>query len=89
MTTTIPNLAEVTLVLTQIIADKMEIDASSINADSNLQALGLDSLDTFDLIFSAEDRFKIKVPNDQINIVTVQDVGALVHRLIVEQNPHG
>jgi acyl carrier protein len=89
MTTTIPDLAEVTLVLTQIIADKMELDATSINADSNLQALGLDSLDTFDLIFSAEDRFKIKVPNDQINIATLQDVGVLVHRLIAEQHVHG
>jgi acyl carrier protein len=89
MTTTTPDLAEVTLVLTQIIADKMELDATSINADSNLQALGLDSLDTFDLIFSAEDRFKIKVPNDQINIATLQDVCVLVHRLIAEQHVHG
>lgn len=89
MTTPTPSLAEVTLALTQIIADKMELDANNISADDNLQALGLDSLDTFDLIFSAEDRFKIKVPNDQINIVTLHDVCALVHRLITEQNPHG
>lgn len=89
MTTPTPSLAEVTLALTQIIADKMELDANSISAENDLQALGLDSLDTFDLIFSAEDRFKIKVPNDQINIVTLQDVCNLVHRLVLEQNPHG
>jgi len=48
--------------------------------------LGLDSLDTFDLIFNAEDHFNIKVPNDQVNISTLQDVTELVHRLIIENN---
>lgn len=82
-----PNvgLEEIFTVLAKMIADKMEIDVATIKPSSNLTELGLDSLDTFDIIFNAEDHFKIKVPNDQVNIETLQDVTALVHKLILSQ----
>jgi acyl carrier protein len=74
-------------VLTQIIADKMEIDPTAIRPESTFEELGLDSLDTFDIIFNAEDAFKINVPNEQVNITTLQDVVDMVNRLIQEQHP--
>lgn len=80
-----PSIEEVSNALAKMIADKMEIDITTIQPESNLQALGLDSLDTFDIIFSAEDHFKIKVPNDQVNITTLHDVAVLVHQLIQTQ----
>ena len=83
---TTPTLDEVAQALSQMVADKMDIDVASIKPDSSLQSLGLDSLDTFDLIFSAEDHFKIKVPNGQIKIETLHDVSVLVHKLTIEQN---
>jgi acyl carrier protein len=80
-----PSVEDVSNALAKMIADKMEIDISTILPESNLQELGLDSLDTFDIIFSAEDYFKIKVPNDQVNISTLHDVAVLVHQLILSQ----
>ncbi|ADI30160.1 phosphopantetheine-binding protein [Methylotenera versatilis] len=81
----IPSVEEVSNALAKMIADKMEIDITTVLPESNLQELGLDSLDTFDIIFSAEDYFKIKVPNDQVKITTLQDVAVLVHQLILSQ----
>ncbi|MFZ3088622.1 MAG: phosphopantetheine-binding protein [Methylotenera sp.] len=86
MSTQTYSLDEVKQVLTGLIADKIDVDRSTIKPDSNLKELGLDSLDTFDLIFSAEDYFKIKVPSDQIKIETLEDVSVLLHRLIVSSN---
>ena len=86
MSTQTYSLDEVKRILTDLIADKIDVDRSTIKPDSNLKELGLDSLDTFDLIFSAEDYFKIKVPSDQIKIETLEDVSALLHRLIVSSN---
>jgi len=86
MSTQTYSLDEVKQVLIDLIADKINVDRSSIKPESNLKELGLDSLDTFDLIFSAEDHFKIKVPSDQIKIETLEDVSVLVHRLIVSSN---
>lgn len=85
MDSNIPTLNEVSEVLVKLIADKLEIAATEIHAESNLKEIGLDSLDVFDLIFSAEDQFGIKVPNDQVKIETFNDVCELVHRLILEQ----
>lgn len=83
LNTVTPSLEEISTVLAKMIADKMEIDVATITPSSNLTELGLDSLDTFDIIFNAEDYFKIKVPNDQVNIETLQDVTTLVHKLIL------
>jgi acyl carrier protein len=82
----IPSLEEVSNTLAKMIADKMDIDQAGIKPESDLQELGLDSLDTFDIIFNAEDHFGIKVPNDQVKITTLHDVAVLVHQLILEQN---
>ena len=82
----LPSLEDVANALAKMIADKMDIDQSGIKPESDLQELGLDSLDTFDIIFSAEDYFNIKVPNDQVKITTLHDVATLVHQLILEQN---
>ncbi len=85
LNTVTPSLEEISTVLAKMIADKMEMDVATITPSSNLTELGLDSLDTFDIIFNAEDHFKIKVPNDQVNIDTLQDVTTLVHKLILSQ----
>jgi len=80
-----PSLDEISQALAKMVADKMDIDVATIKPESTLEELGLDSLDTFDLIFNAEDHFHIKVPNDQVNISTLHDVSTLVQRLITEQ----
>jgi len=71
--------------LRDIIADKFEKDPASITPDATFETLEIDSLDTFDLIFSAEEKFGIKVPNDQVEIKTVQDVVNLIDKLRAEQ----
>jgi acyl carrier protein len=71
--------------LRDIIIDKFEKDPASITPDATLESLEIDSLDTFDIIFDAEEKFGIKVPNEQIEIKTVQDVVNLLDRLRAEQ----
>jgi len=43
--------------------------------------LEIDSLDTFDIIFEAEEKFGINVPNEEVAITTVGDVVALIDRI--------
>ncbi|MCX8519009.1 MAG: acyl carrier protein [Methylophilaceae bacterium] len=71
--------------LRDIITDKFEKNTDAVTLDSSLESLGIDSLDTFDIIFEAEEKFGIKVPNDQVNIATVGDVVVLIDRLRSEQ----
>jgi acyl carrier protein len=69
-------------IVKQLIAKKLEIDVAEIQADSRLTEIGLDSLDTFDIIFEAEDRFGIKVPNEQVDVNTIQDMANLLDQLL-------
>lgn len=71
--------------LRDIIVDKFEKDPAAITPDATFETLDIDSLDTFDIIFEAEEKFGIKVPNQEVAITTVQDVVSLLDRLRVEQ----
>ena len=61
----------------QIIADYKDIDAASIKPESTLAELGVDSLDTVELIMSFEDTFggTIEMSPD---LKTVADIVALI-----------
>lgn len=71
--------------LKEIIVDKFEMDPATVTPEATFETLEIDSLDTFDIIFSAEEKFGIKVPNEQVEIKTVQDVVTLIDRLRIEQ----
>ena len=67
------------------IAKKLEIDVTTIKPESTLEELGIDSLDTFDIIFEAEDKLGIKVPNDQVDVKTIQDMTNLLDQLLAKK----
>jgi acyl carrier protein len=71
--------------LRRIITEKFEKTAEEVTPDATFESLEIDSLDTFDIIFEAEEKFGIKVPNEQVDIKTVQDVVNLIDRLRAEQ----
>ena len=80
-------MADTLQTLTTIIAEKLDISPDKIKPESTMEDLGLDSLDTFDVIFRAEDAFNIKVTNYQADLKTLQDVVNLIDQLIQAQHP--
>ena len=72
-------------IVSNAIAKKLEIDVATIKPESTLEELGLDSLDTFDIIFEAEDKLGIKVPNDQVDVKTIQDMTNLLDELLAKK----
>jgi acyl carrier protein len=57
------------------LASVKRIPAESIKLDTNLQEMGIDSLDVFTLLFELENAFKISIPDDEVrSIKTVNDV---------------
>lgn len=71
--------------LQDIISNKFDKPVDEITLDATFESLEIDSLDTFDIIFDAEEKFGIKVPNDEVDIKTVSDVVELLDRLRAEQ----
>ena len=59
-----------------ILKDTMDIDESKITLDAKLKEdLELDSLDSVELIMSAEEEFGIEIPDEDVmNFKTVNDI---------------
>ena len=58
----------------EILKDTMDIDESKITLDAKLN-LELDSLDSVELIMSAEEEFGIEIPDEDVmNFKTVNDI---------------
>ena len=59
-----------------IVKDTMDIDESKITLDAKLKEdLELDSLDSVELIMSAEEEFGIEIPDEDVmNFKTVNDI---------------
>ena len=65
------------------LASVKRIPVEQIKLDSSLQELGVDSLDTFTLLFELEGKFNISIPDDEArNIRTVSDIVAGVQRIL-------
>ena len=60
----------------EIIKDTRDIDESKITLDAKLKEdLELDSLDSVELIMSAEEEFGIEIPDEDVmNFKTVNDI---------------
>ncbi len=61
----------------QILADYKDMDASEIKLESTFTDLGLDSLDTVEIIMNLEDEFGISIEMSE-DLKTVADVVALI-----------
>jgi acyl carrier protein len=65
------------------LASVKRIPADSIKLDSNLQEMGIDSLDVFSLVFELENAFQISIPDDDVrSIKTVNDVVDGIKKLL-------
>ncbi len=61
---------------TQILEElKKFLKNKNLNLNDNLRNLGIDSLDLLDLILEAEDKFDIRIEDDELlNLETINDV---------------
>lgn len=72
------------------LASVKRIPADKITLETNLQELGIDSLDVFSLLFELENAFKISIPDDDVrSIRTVNDIVEGVKKLMAAAPPHG
>jgi acyl carrier protein len=70
------------------LASVKRIPADKITLETNLQELGIDSLDVFTLLFELENAFKISIPDDDVrSIRTVNDIVEGIKKLLAAAPP--
>ncbi|MGI6664203.1 MAG: acyl carrier protein [Christensenellaceae bacterium] len=60
-----------------MLAEHLDKDANDITMESTFESLGLDSLDTVELVMEIEDAFEISIEMDT-NLETVADLVAVI-----------
>ncbi|MGH9690551.1 MAG: acyl carrier protein [Candidatus Acidiferrales bacterium] len=70
------------------LASVKRIPADKITPETNLQELGIDSLDVFTLLFELENAFKISIPDDDVrSIRTVNDIVQGIKKILAAAPP--
>jgi acyl carrier protein len=70
------------------LASVKRIPADTIKLDTNLQDLGIDSLDVFTLLFELENAFKISIPDDDVrSLRTVNDIVDGIKKILAAAPP--
>jgi acyl carrier protein len=71
------------------LASVKKIPADNITLQTNLQELGIDSLDVFTLLFELENAFNISIPDDDVrSIRTVSDIVEGVKKILAAAPPN-
>ena len=69
----------------RMMVEQFDLKLENLTPDATLESLGLDSLSVIEFMFNLEDELKIKLPDERVEIKTLEDVVNLVDRVIAEQ----
>jgi acyl carrier protein len=64
---------------------QFDLKLEDLTPDATLESLGLDSLSVIEFMFNIEDELKIKLPDERIELKTLQDVVDVLDKVIAEQ----
>ena len=70
-----------------ILQEKFDLKPSDITLETGLDQLGIDSLAVVELMFELEDRLKIKIPEEGLELKVVRDVVNALDQLTSGQSP--
>jgi acyl carrier protein len=74
----------------KIFANRFALAPERVQPEVALEALGLDSLDSIEVLFDIEDAFQIRIPQDrsaEVKLVLVKDLIELIDHLVSQQQP--
>ena len=68
-----------------MMVDQFDLKLEDLKPDTQLESLGLDSLSVIEFMFNLEDELKIKLPDERVELKTIQDVVNVVDKIVTEQ----
>lgn len=71
--------------LSTILQRDNKVSPALLQLDTPLSSLGIDSLGTVELLWSAEDAFQIKLPTQPVDLLTLRDVVNFIDELLAHQ----
>jgi len=72
--------------LKKLFVSHFDYDIKQLEPATKLEDLRLDSLDLTDFMFDIENEFKIRIPDQEFRVKTIQEMVEAVDRLVLKQN---
>jgi len=71
--------------LKRLFIAKFEFNVEELKPTTTLEELGLDSLDMIEFMFDIENEFKIKIPDQEFKVTSIQEIVDAVDRFVSKQ----
>jgi acyl carrier protein len=69
--------------LKQLLHERFDVDASTLDPETPLVEYGLDSLSLAELMFTVEEHFNVDFPSSQQDVDTLQGLAELIDSLLL------
>ncbi len=79
MTTTLERIEKLFL-------ENFDLPEERLHPQATIESIGLDSLDKIEFLFALEKEFDIKIPDREVQLNSIQDMVAVIERLVAEQH---
>jgi acyl carrier protein len=67
-----------------VVPEKVDVAPELLRPDAQLADIGIDSFSLIELVFVAEEEFRVKIPFEGLKVKTVGDVIEVIERRIRE-----
>ena len=81
---TAPDYDEILERLRRVVPEKVDVAPELLQPDAQLADIGIDSFSLIELVFVAEEEFRVKIPFEGLKVKTVGDVIEVIERRIRE-----
>lgn len=72
-------------ILSDLLTEEYKVPATSVHPDATLTSLGFDSLTLMEFVFSAEDAFGLRIPEERLgeslSTITIQNICDAIDQL--------
>ena len=79
-----PDLDEILERLRLVVPERVAVAPELLQPNARLADIGIDSFSLIELVFVAEEEFKVKIPIEGLKVTTVGDVVEVIDRRIRE-----
>ena len=70
----------------KLFLENLDLPEERLQPQATIESIGLDSLDKIEFLFALEKEFDVKIPDREVQLITIQDIVTVIERLVAEQH---
>lgn len=80
----LPDRTEILERLRRVVPERVDVDPAQMQPEARLADIGIDSFSLIELVFVAEEEFRVTIPVEGLEVRTVSDVLDVIQRRFLD-----